>query len=795
VAGALNGVRILDLTWGIAGPMGVLLLAEQGADVVKVEPPGGDPFRSMPGYRVWNRSRRSVTIDLKSPEGRELFLRLLDDVDVLAESFRPGVMQRLGLGYDDLADRFPRLVYCSIPGYPSASRHAGRPGYDALVQARSGLQYEQPGWRGGPVFCHMPVPSMATFLLAAIGIATALCAREQTGRGQHVETSLYQGVLAYTTMLWQEAEHGGASFHQMMGKTNPPGVHQTSLYECAKGEWIHAATMNGRIPTRTQEEILGLVVDPASVWTMTPPERLELDQRTREAFRKRVRDELVDDFHAAGLGAEPVLTMAEAFAHPQLIANGMVVTVDDPELGPTTQVGVPITLRATPGAVKGPQPRPGEHNAEVLGALPPATATSNTTSQTEVTDGRARPRRLALEGIRVLDFGQYLAGPYGPMVLAGLGADVIKVEPVRGDGMRIAAKPFVGCQRGKRAIALDIKSPAGLAIAHELVATADVVHHNMTKGVAARIGLDYERLRRSKPDLVYCNTYAYGEEGPLSDFGGLDPLYQAICGLEYEAGAMREGNPPLYIRFGMTDTANALLSTLGVLLALFHRSRTGVGQEVTTSLLNGAAMLSSDVFLTAQGPAPRDRLDRGLHGTGALYRLYRTHDGWLQLAAVTDDHWRALCKVLGRADLVEQPRFADSAARRANRAALEAELEPGLLERPSRQWWLLLDKAGVPCEVPADTNEGETVLHDDENVRLGLVVAHDHARLGLLRQFGELITFSDTPAKVGGPPPVLGQHTREVLSELGRSDADIEALIADGTVAAAEPEGAYPFPC
>ena len=147
--GALDGVRVLDLSWGIAGPLGVLLLAEQGADVIKVEPPGGDPFREYSGYAVWNRSRRSITVDLKCHDGAEAFRRLAADVDVIVETFRPGVTDRLGIGYDALHEINPRLVYLSCPAYPDGHRLAQRPGYDALVQASSGQQWEQPGWRPG----------------------------------------------------------------------------------------------------------------------------------------------------------------------------------------------------------------------------------------------------------------------------------------------------------------------------------------------------------------------------------------------------------------------------------------------------------------------------------------------------------------------------------------------------------------------------------------------------------------------------------------------------------------------
>src|SRR5215510_4273095 len=220
----------------------------------------------------------------------------------------------------------------------------------------------------------------------------------------------------------------------------------------------------------------------------------------------------------------------------------------------------------------------------------------------------------ALEGVRLIDFGQYLAGPFGPMILADLGAEVIKVEPVTGDGMRMAGKPFFGCQRGKRDIALNIKDPKGLEIALELVARADIVHHNMTAGVANKLGIGYEDCKRVKPDIVYCNTWAYGLEGPLAHFGGLDPLYQAATGLEYEAGATHTGNDPLYYRFGMCDAANAMLSVVGVLSALVHQRRSGEGQELWTSLLDGGAVFASDAIVVEGEGLPRPRLDQGLHG-------------------------------------------------------------------------------------------------------------------------------------------------------------------------------------
>jgi crotonobetainyl-CoA:carnitine CoA-transferase CaiB-like acyl-CoA transferase len=332
----------------------------------------------------------------------------------------------------------------------------------------------------------------------------------------------------------------------------------------------------------------------------------------------------------------------------------------------------------------------------------------------------------ALEGVRLIDFGQYLAGPFGPMVIGDLGADVIKVEPVTGDGMRFANQPFFGCQRGKRDIALDLKSERGHEIALQLVENADIVHHNMTAGVAVRLGIGYEDCKRVNDDIVYCNTWAYGLEGPLARFGGLDPLYQATAGLEYEQGPVREGNVPNYLRFGMTDTANAMLSVVGCLAALYHQRVTGEGQELWTSLLDGGSMFASDALLVDGEAVPRPRLDKAQTGMSALYRLYETQEGWIQIAAVEDAHWIGLCDALGLSALVDDPRFATRAARAEHRQQLEALIIPRFATRTAIQWTRALDTTGVPNEIAFDSRAGERVFFDADNERLGLVAEYDH---------------------------------------------------------------------
>jgi crotonobetainyl-CoA:carnitine CoA-transferase CaiB-like acyl-CoA transferase len=399
-----------------------------------------------------------------------------------------------------------------------------------------------------------------------------------------------------------------------------------------------------------------------------------------------------------------------------------------------------------------------------------------------------------LAGVRVIDFGQYLAGPFGPMVLGDLGADVIKVEPTRGDGMRAwVVGSFMGCQRGKRDIALDLKQPEGLGIALELVATADMVHHNMTLGTADRLGVGYSGCTAVRPDILYCSNFMYGPVGPLARLGGLDPLGQAASGLEWEQGPVAEGNPPQWYRYGQGDVAAAMPSALALLLALFHRNRTGEGQSMWTSIFHGSMLYTADSWLAADGtPSPRPALDREQLGLGALYRLYETRDGWLQLAAVREEHWPKLCRVLAREGLVADARFATAAARTQHRAELTAVLAEAFLADHALNWRRALDAEGVPAEISVDTWDGETALFDEDLVRLGLVTEYEHPLLGRVRQFGNLITFSDTPGKQERAAPMLGEHTREILTELGYDEEAINDYRARGIVD--WPDDGYGYP-
>jgi crotonobetainyl-CoA:carnitine CoA-transferase CaiB-like acyl-CoA transferase len=417
--------------------------------------------------------------------------------------------------------------------------------------------------------------------------------------------------------------------------------------------------------------------------------------------------------------------------------------------------------------VQGPQPALGQHTDDVLSSVASAEPRARAARPAK------RPLSHALEGIKVLDLGNFLAGPFGPMLLGDLGATVYKLESTEGDQMRYVTQPFNGCQRGKIDICVDLKTAEGKEIAHRLMSEVDVIHHNMRPGVAERLGVDYETAKRLNPDVIYCHTTMWGNDGPRALWPGFDQLGQSSCGLEHELGG--EGNGPNWYRFGMCDQACATQSALAVLMALYWRERTGQGQLVDTSIVNGGVYFNTDAWVGPDGPFQRPRADRDQTGLGPLYRLYRTSDGWIALACLGDSHWRSLVKAVPEVDGL-----------RDDAPALTEALVGWCASQSAAGAFDVLDGAGVPVEI-ADEAAGRDWFSQPDLVAAGLVADYVHPRYGRFRQFGHLVHFSETPGRIGGPPPLLGQHSRQVLEDLGYSTAEIDDLRAKGVTLWPEP--------
>jgi crotonobetainyl-CoA:carnitine CoA-transferase CaiB-like acyl-CoA transferase len=377
------------------------------------------------------------------------------------------------------------------------------------------------------------------------------------------------------------------------------------------------------------------------------------------------------------------------------------------------------------------------------------------------------PSPPPLDGILVVDLTSYIAGSYAAMQLADLGASVIKVEALEGDSFR-ELPGFFGWNRGKRSIAVNLKTPEGNRIVHRLAERADVVMENMRPGVAERLGVGYERLSAINPRLVYSSVTAFGSSGPDCDRPGFDPIFQALGGLMTLQGF---GGPPVYLRTAPTDYYTAALATQGIISALFARERTGRGQRVETSLLRGALALQAGVAIDYPSKPTLIR-------DNPTYRLYQAGDGgWFFLAVGNQTFWLKLCKALELEHLADDPRFGSWLARLENNQALLPLIESRFRSKPREHWLELLAKHDIPA-APVQTvmefMRHPAVRHHD------MVREYEHPEVGRLRVMGQPIAFTDTPTRDPGPPPMLGEHTDAVLREIGYSADEIAGLVAQG---------------
>ena len=393
-----------------------------------------------------------------------------------------------------------------------------------------------------------------------------------------------------------------------------------------------------------------------------------------------------------------------------------------------------------------------------------------------------------LEGLKVIDLTHVMAGPTCTLMLADMGADVIKIERVPGgDDTRRSIPPtidgesaaFMMMNRNKRGMAIDLKTEGGKVVLRRLLRDADVMVENYRPGTLAKLGFDYEEVRKENPGLIYCALSGFGRTGPYGHRGGFDLVAQAMSGIMSITGEA-PGRSPVKCGAPLTDITCGILATMGILAAYTHRLKTGHGQMVDTSLLEAGIVQtywqSAIALATGVAPGPMG----SAHPLNAPYQAFETADGWIVIGGSNQSNWLRALKALDAEALADDPRFADNAARMAHLEELETALAPYFKAHSSEDLLARFEQEGVPAGPVYDINQ----MHRDPHVLArDMVVDVEHSKLGPVRTIGLPVKFSDTPGKVERGAPTYGQHTAEILRQHGFADEEIERLQAEGAIA------------
>ena len=786
-------------------------MADFGADVVLAEPVTGSPLRSMPSFPFITRGKKSIVLDLHDEDGLASARRLALGADVLIETFRPGVMDRLGLGYDSLKGQNAGLVYSSVTAFGRTGPYTGVKGYESLVMARIGALWASKGMvaRDGPAHVSVPYCSYGASQILLVGILAALHERESSGLGQRVETSLVKGVAALGTWNWYlnlitskfpDAFTPSAPISDT-GVPLSPMFFMLLIGLAKDGRWLQFSQVQAHLYV-AMLKAMGLdwmLADDewkGATFAADPGKSGEFWDRLIAAVQTKTLAEWQEVFEQDhDVWAETMRRGSELLDHPQMQHLGAVVELDDAERGPVRQPGPIAQLSATPAVISRSSPRLDADGDELRASPWPGRSSSAATG---------RGSGPALGDVVVLELGTFFAAPFGGTVLRELGARVIKVEPIEGEPMRnLLPFPEVGAAKsmqGKESIAVDLSSQEGRAIVHELARRADVVLQSFRAGVAERQCVDSATLRALNPRLIYLNAPGYGIDGPCGDRPAYAPTIGAGSGLvmrnigtsiperaglsiaEIRSNALRLSGAGT-TEYAQADGISALTVASALALGLVVRDRTGAAQSMLTTMLTSTAHALADDMVEHAGRVATPAADAELFGYCARYRLYEASDGWIYLAAPSEKEWSALMTALGGdVDLSGDERFSGEKRRREHDAELADILATVFRTKPAQQWEDQLLSHDAGCVV-AHTEPPEVVLQSEEfGGASDLLVDVEHPTFGAHVRLKPLAELSRSEM-VAEPGSLLGQHTDSVLAEIGYDESAIADLRRRGVVA------------
>ncbi|MHB8084812.1 MAG: CaiB/BaiF CoA transferase family protein [Dehalococcoidia bacterium] len=779
VKAPLTGIRVLDLADEKAA-FSSKLLRDLGAEVIKVEGPSGDPARnnspffdntpsshSSLSFLYNNGGKLGASLDLKDPIDRKKFLPIAAVSDVIIESFEPGYLDDLEMGFPTLSKLNPRLVLASVTGFGQSGPHSRHKSCDLIASASGGQMYVcgRPGKQ--PLKPYGGQTYYLSSLFAALGITLALRARESSGRGQHIDISAQEAAAAALEhVLVQHFYDGKVPSRQGSLQWNS----SSDIFPCKDGYVL--MTFN-----REWDTLVELLDQKSMAADLKHPAWSD------ENFRRDHIDNIEDVFtlwtcvqsngDVFKLGQSMRFPWAalnnidEVAADEQLNNRGYFINASHPLVQKEFKATRPvINFTGGPNYICQGAPSPGEHNEMVF-------RMAQAERHAKIRESGGQPAKLPLEGVRVLDFTWMLAGPYATRLLADFGAEVIKVQSKKTatGAEQNDTGYFANWNRNKLGITLDLSKPEARNIVLELVKKSDVVMENFTPRVMDNWNLNYEQLKLVKHDLVMVSLSGFGHSGPWREFAALGPTIQALSGLtaltSYESGA------PTGLGFAYADHISGLYAALAVMAALRQRDTSGAAAyidiseyEATCSLM-GPALL--DYFANGRiaGPMP-NRPEGRMAAPYGCYRC-RGEDRWIAIAVFNDDEWESLCSVMGSPDWARPEKFSSMQGRWDNSDELDEKITEWTARNEREDLVEQLQSAGIAAAPVNDAHDLARDLHLKER---GFFIDLQHPALGKVRSDGNPIRMSGTPARFEKAAPLLGEDNRYVFRDVLGMDGE-----------------------
>ena len=799
---ALNNLKVLEFAREVSGPYCGKLFADLGAEVIKVEPPEGDPSRSYGPFPdntahpeksalflYLNTNKKGVTLDLNQDEGRKRFGELVQWADLLIDNHPPEVLEKNGFGWDPLQRLNPGLIYVSITPYGRTGPRSKVMGDELTVVHGGALANLLPA---RSMDINLPPVKMGGYFAGYHGGLTAALAglalfigQEDKKTGRVVDISLEEVMLALVSPVIASTRYHGTTWSRVPDR--PPAM---GRMETSDGYIVLGAADDHHF--RAFRELMGKPEWASSNRWDDRYYRLNHLMDIAPMMDAWMMQQKKDDIHHRAAQAKipigPFNTAADLMDNEQYKARGYFIKIEHPVAGKYPYPGWPYRMTASPPGIERPAPLLGQHNNEIFGLnreLPKKATTPGT--DTRVSENS----RLPLEGLRVLDFSWVWAGPYGCRLLAELGAEVIKIEGHKRsdltrrsvvwplpDSVPTKLRPNQGLGNitvnlNKKSLTLDLGKPEGVRIARQLAAKSDLVIDNMRPGAMEKLGLGYEELKKVRRDIIVATLSSRGYGGPHTDYLGFATIHQAVGGVAYISG--HPESHPTHGTPGDADLMNGLTLAYAALAALHHRSKTGEGQFIDFSQCEGVSSLIGETLL---GYAMTGRTQERMGNRHPFYcphNLYRCWgvDRWLALEIHSDREFAILAQIIARPDLVEDPRFAGLSSRKENENELDGIIESWTSLR-DRDWMVNeFCKAGLAA---APSREARDVYADPHFRKRNVFLQIEHPEIGQL----EII---DSPWKISGlekpnrHAPLLGEHNDYVLKDLlGLSDEEINQL-------------------